>query len=474
ALLGMAEVLRKARRYEEMGLTSKDPVGAYRRLMTAASLTGQEAFAKLMSKEITRGMSGGERQSFWEGFENGLKGAVHKAREDMPVEVAIDLALAVMRETVSGDDSLGYRIAMSAATGDDHSIGYVIPEDGEYRIAAVDRALWLIGGEALRRLERNDLRGARQWLDWAHEELDGGDRADPFQSSAFLDLWTRGAQGDMEQVRCAAASLLSFESTMSQTLPILTACRQTAVSEAPEGPRRAALDRALLAAYLVLDRHEEAAETAFRLAETSTSEVLYRAQLRSLGNLRRWDDMRRIADARLARTPDDVLAQMTLAEVAVRKGDFDEAERIYQRFLGTGKANADQYNTAAWIALVRGRADERVLELAQRAASLSDYQDYGILHTLAAVYAEQGKAAEAYRIILQALELKGEPDADDLYVFGRLAEHYGLPEAARHYYEKAGAQSTGDDNPMDTIHLVRKRLQALGKPPEPKQVATRR
>jgi tetratricopeptide (TPR) repeat protein len=472
ALLGTAEVLRKARRHEDLGLTSKDPVGAYRRLMSAASLSGPEALAKLMSKEITRGMSGDERRIFWEGVDNGLKGAVNAARENVPVQVAIDLLLAVMRETVSGDDSLGYRVAMTAATGEDHSIGYVIPEDGEYRIAAVDRALWLIGGEALRRLERNDLRGARQWLDWAYEELDGGDRADPFKSSAFLDLWTKGVQGDAEQVRCAAASLLSFESTLSQTLPLLTACRQTA----SEGPRRTALDRALLAVYLALDRHDEAAETAFRLAETSSSEVLYRAQLMSLIDLRRWDDLRRIADARLARTPDDILAQNTIAELALRKGDFDEAERIFQRILDTGKAHADQYNTAAWIALVRGRTDERVLELAQRAASLSNYEDYGILHTLAAVYAEQGKTAEAYRVILQALELKGEPDADDLYVFGRLAEHYGLPDAARHYYEKAGAQAadTDGDNPMDTIHLVRKRLQALGKPPEPKQVATRR
>ncbi|HVG06882.1 MAG TPA: hypothetical protein VNM67_04195, partial [Thermoanaerobaculia bacterium] len=211
-------------------------------------------------------------------------------------------------------------------------------------------------------------------------------------------------------------------------------------------------------------------------AETSSSETLYRAQLASLTDLRRWDDMRRIADARLARTPDDVLAQDTFAEVALRKGDLDEAERIVQRILDSGKAAAGQYNQAAWIALVRGRSDERVLELAQRAASLSEYQDFGILHTLATVYAEQGKTAEAYRIILQALELKGEPDVNDLYVFGRLAEQYGLPDAARRYYEKAGAQKGGSDdsNPMDTIHLIRKRLEALGKPSEPKQVATRR
>ncbi|MFP5284287.1 MAG: transglutaminase domain-containing protein, partial [Thermoanaerobaculia bacterium] len=329
ALLGMAEILRKARRHEEMGLTPRDPASAYRRLMTAAVLNGEEALSKLLSREVTRGMGADERRAFWEGFEEGLDAAVRAAREDMPVAVAVDLALAALRETVSGDDAVGYRVAMASPAAIDRSTGYVVLEDGEYRVAAVDRALWLIGGEALRRLERGDLRGARQWLDWAHEELDGGDRSDPFESSAFLDLWTRGAEGDAEQVRCAAASLLSNESTLSRTLPLLTACRQSV----PEGPKRTALDRALLAAYLALGQHNEAAEAAFRLAETSDSEILYRAQLLSLFDLRRWDDLRRIAAARLAKAPGDILAQDTYAELALRQGNFDEAERIVQRIL---------------------------------------------------------------------------------------------------------------------------------------------
>lgn len=476
ALLGMAEVLRKTRRHEEMSFTAKDPASVYRRLLTAAAGPAEpEKIERLMSREITRALSADDRRDFWEGFKEGVKGTIREARDaDLPVAVAMDIGLAVMRETVTGDDALGYRVVMSAtaatAAGDERTVGFVIPEDGEYRVAATDRALPLLGAEALRRLERNDLRGARQWLDWAFEELDRGRPDDPFRVSSFLYLWTRGAEADAAQVRCAAASLLSFESNLSQVVPVLAACRQAA----PEGPRQAALDRALLAAYLALERHEEAAETTLRLARTTPdSDVLYRAQLMSLIELQRWDDLRRIADARLAKVPDDLLGQNTLAELAVRKGDFDEAERIFQRVLDSGKADADQYNEAAWIALFRGRVDERTMEMAQRAASLSEYQDYSILHTLATVYAEQGKSAEAYRVILQALEVKGgEPGVPDWYVFGRLAEHYGLPEVARSYYEKAREGAKDDSNPMDSIHLVRKRLEALGAA-EPKRVAAR-
>ncbi|HWM89208.1 MAG TPA: DUF3857 domain-containing protein [Thermoanaerobaculia bacterium] len=473
ALLGMAEVLRKARRHEETQYTSKDPSSAFRRLLTvSAGSPGADRIAPLMSREITRGMSTEERQAFWDGYQTRLEGSSRGGQgADVPVAVAMDLGFAVLRETVAGDDALGYRVALvptAASESNSRSVGFVVPEDGEYRVVATDQALPLLGGEALRRLERNDLRGARQWLDWAFEELDGGDRSDPYRVSSFLYLWTRGAEADAEQVRCAAASLLSLKSTLSRMMPILMACRQAA----PEGPRRDALDRALLAAYLALDKHAEAADTALRLAGTQDSETLYRVQLMSLTELRRWDELRRIAEARLAKTPGDLLAQSSLAEVAILQGDLDGAETILQRILDSGKAHADQYNEVAWVALVRGRIDERTLEMAQRAASLSQYQDYGILHTLATVYAEQGKTAEAYRVILQALELKEDPNLEDWYVFGRLAEHYGLPDAARRYYEKAREGAEDDSNPMATIHLVRKRLEALGAA-EPKKVAAR-
>jgi hypothetical protein len=57
-------------------------------------------------------------------------------------------------------------------------------------------------------------------------------------------------------------------------------------------------------------------------------------------------------------------------------------------------------------------------------------------------------------------------------VFGRLAEHYGMPDAARRCYEKAKPGSDEPD-PVSSLHLVRRRLEALGAKPEPKRVASR-
>jgi tetratricopeptide (TPR) repeat protein len=273
-------------------------------------------------------------------------------------------------------------------------------------------------------------------------------------------------------MRCAALALLAGDGAPGATLPALTACRD----KAPEGPRRAAFDRALLSAYRALHKDAEAAEVAGRLQESAPdSAALFSARVDALLRLQRWDDVRQAAEARLARLADDSVAQGTLVDLALRRGDFDSAESILQSHIDSGKAIAGTYNEMAWLNLFRGKVDDRTVELAQRAATLSEYKSYSILHTLAALYAEQGKTAEAYRLILQALATKGtEPDTSDWYVFGRLAESYGLPDAARRCYEKAQPASPAEeDEPTSSIHLVRRRLEALGAKPEPKRVASR-
>ena len=474
ALLGMAELLRKAKRFEELAFTPKDPASTVKRLSTLAASGDADGrkYSELVSREMTSGLDDEGRKAFWQEFEVGFNEARRAARTaNLPLSVAMDLGLAVLRPTVSGDDAVGYRVVMTSSVADRiRNVAFVVPEDGEYRIAATDKAIATVGKEALRRLDHDDLKGARQWLDWAYDEEAARKGSDPSSQSPFLDLWSRGAEADAEQARCAAASLMAWDNMPGSTLPILTACRQAAA----EGSRQSVLDRALLSVYRGLGQDSEAAETAGRLQEIEPDSAwLYGARVAALLRLRRWDDARRVAEARLARFPDDAAARQTLVDLALRQGDFDAAESLLQRAADSGKADAEVYNEMAWLQLFRGKADGRTVELAQRAATLSGYKSYGVLHTLAALYAEQGKTAEAYRLILQALEVKGgEPDESDWYVFGRLAESYGLPDAARRCYEKA-RPGTDEPSPVSSIHLVRRRLEALGAKPEPKRVASK-
>ncbi len=475
ALLGMAELLRKARRFEELTFPPKDPASTVSRLSTlAAGNAGAEKYAPLLSREMTKGLGPQEMKAFWAEFENGFDEARRAARTaNLPLAVAMDLGLSVLRPTVSGDDAVGYRVIMTSSMADKvRTVAFVVPEDGEYRIAATEKAISTVAREALRRLDRNDLRGARQWLDWAwDEQSEAAKPSDPAAAPPFLDLWAKSSEADAGQARCAAVSLMAWDDVPGETLPTLTACREAA----PEGPRRAAFDRALLSAYLALHKDAEAAEIAEKLQQAAPdSAFAYTVRVGALRRLQRWDDVRRAAEDRLARISGDSTAEDTLVDVALVQGDFDKAESILQGAIDSGKADAGFYNELAWINLFRGRLDDRTVEQAQRAASLSGYKSYDVLHTLATLYVEQGKTAEAYRLILQALDAKGgDPAYPDWYVFGRLAESYGLPDAARRCYEKARWTSGGEPDPISTIHLVRRRLEALGAKPEPKRVASR-
>ena len=178
---------------------------------------------------------------------------------------------------------------------------------------------------------------------------------------------------------------------------------------------------------------------------------------------RRWDEFHALADQRLAAHPDDLFALRKLEDAALQKGDFDEIRKLRERMTRAGIAEGGDLNNFAWAALASGRIEDADLEAARRGATLADYKSYASLHTLAALYAETGKTSEAYRVILQAIGLHGDQAmGSDWFIFGQLAEQYGLPEEARSYYERV-PKDPNTDRATSTYRLAQNRLVALGK-----------
>lgn len=457
-ILSRVEMLRKLRRHEELTFSLDKPADVAKQwlLAMASEPLDRAKIEALFSRDFVQELGSDEARRLFEGDAEARRGA---DQGEISSDVILDLLSTLHQTTVTGDDAVGYRVALTTQFDGDRDEVFLVREDGVFKIAGLDDPVESLGLEALRRLQRDDLRGARQWLDWAREEVRnvGGD--DPLASSPFAALWTQGTEATADEARCAAASLLVSGDKSEKAVPLLLSCRDSA----PDGARRTALDLALALAYRSLDRHADLAEEARRLAAAfPRSQRAYLLREGALASLARWDELRRLAEERLAVTADDPLPWLSLYGIANRRGDLEESERVLRRIVDNGKAGPFVFNNLAWLALVRGRVDDQAIEHGQRAAALGKYEDPDHLHTLAALYAEQGRTAEAYQLILQVLAARStpRPEPHDWFVFGLLAEHYGLPEAARRYYARVTPPGPGETESTSTYRLAQQRLAA--------------
>jgi len=461
ALLATADVLKKTRRHEELRITLDQPAGVAKKMLLALFSTAADRgeLKALLARSVLQGEKTDPHE--WDGVDEATRDALQE--EGLPPDVILDLALAQAQVVEEGDDALGHRVNLRLASGveqKDFTV-FVVREGSEYRLVAMEAFAESLGEEALRRLQVKDLKGARQWLDWTQPASSPtGD--DPLATPLATLIWHKGDAAGEEEVHCAAAALV-VETAKSDLAPLLAGCRDAA----KEPLRQAGYDLALAQAHLVHQRLTEALALARRLtAAWPASERAFELEVSLLTRLRRWDELQAVAGRRLERKADDSLALLTLVDVAMRKGNFAELVQLRERMTRAGSLTGRELNQIAWAALVFGKVEEADLDSARRATELTGYKQYASLHTLASLYAETGKTAEAYRVIVQAMDLRhGEPGPDDWYVFGRLAEQYELPEVARGYYEKIepDGNDAKDPDPASVYQLARRRLAALPK-----------
>jgi transglutaminase-like putative cysteine protease len=517
AFLARADALRRARRHEEVQLADGDPASAAKRFLLAALAEppATDRMLRLLSRGLAESLTPAGRRELVEAPGRGLRSSRAAAQhEGLSADVRQDLVLAAWRTTVQGGDQAGFRVEISSAVGErpGRSAFFVVREGGEYRIAGLGDAPATLGLEALRRVAAGDLRGAGQWLDWADEELQvlgtpGAAGGGEVPSAPLLALWgQRGPAGGetADETRCAAASLAAMDamgatgavgetgamramdatSTVDAVAPtatgglaapggqsLLTTLRSCRDHAGEGDARRLAFDVALAGAYRGLGRFQDLLATADALAAARPdSAAAFALQAQALAGLGRWAELGALAERRLQAHPEDPAALRTAARAAARRGDLDTATALLRRVVNSGRESAADLNELAWLALVRGRPDDQAVEDAQRAATLSGYRDAASLHTLASLYVERGRPAEAYRIAVQSIAARpgaaaaaaAEPDAGDWYVFGHLAESYGLPEVARRLYARVRPGKLEELDPLSTFRLAQARLAALG------------
>lgn len=377
----------------------------------------------------------------------------------MPLNVATDLASAMMRTFVDGDDAGGRRVRgeLTGLGGVHKLTAYIVRENGGYRIRVMGD-LPSLGTEALARLERGEVEHARRWLDWAREEQQPAGGDDPMAGPMFPLMWTKGAEADANAIRAAAAVLMAGGPDSAQAAPILEEMRAKA---SPADQSR--FDTALYRGYFEMKRWEDALKAAQRvMAAYPDSETAFGATAEALDRMRGWDEAEKLIEERLRRKPEELTALRTAANIALSRGQTAQAIQYGQKLVALGKAAEVDLNNLAWAYLVAGNVTAEALDIGQRAAYANQQRSYSVLHTLASLYAEVGKPTEARQMILQGMEAGGveEPDSSAWYVFGRIAEQFGIEEEALADYRRVEKPEEGERSDS-TYELAQRRIRAI-------------
>ena len=466
-LLANANNLRKTQPVEKQLYPVSDPRRIVQEMMTFTLGMGDGQWTRFASRHIQKHAASKQDLEQAEHVRYHTYQQLTNGR--LPLEVVVDMALSNITMTADGSADIGYRVRLQSTNGVDETF-YVVAEDGGFRVVGSTEDMVGIPAYALWRVEQGDVAGARRWLDWQREVVKPAGGDDPLAGPALPRFWTRGQDGDANAVRLACAAALAGSDYNDEATRILTAARATA----PDA-QKMFIDIALVRAYAKDHRYAEVRDLARKLADANPDSILalnvLAAADRALGSS---DDVQQLLDARLKRLPGDPETIRALVEVAAGRGDFKQAAAYSKQIIDAGRATAADLNQYSWYLLV----GDLQLDEAERAAELArqrNAKDPNLLHTLAALYAENGKTREAREILLEAMDEWGleEPNGASWYVLGRIAEQYGLNDVATAAYQRVDKPEETWMESTASWGLAQRRLAAMKSAARPTQRAAK-
>lgn len=454
------ELARKVRRVED----AKPDAGAQalvRRVVLAAwtSRTTQEFEAAIRPSISMRDKLGSELRRTLKVMHEQAARYIRRANLDAAgVAAMADLSVAALDLKVDGQDKVGYRVSLKVPLGarSYEDVWYVARENKEYRLLASALDPRPLGAEALRWFDANRFKEAMLWVGWAiadARELPSEDLS-PLASFVQTLRGFSGAEGITDLRR--ASAYLGASTGDARVIATLQSQGTYAAGE-----QRHRLLVALAVAYRAAGKLGDANALLSEVQqEVPASAAVFWLKRDMLTEQGRWEQLRDVADGRLGFLHTDSLGLDTLLVAAVNQGDWDVVAETGKRLEKLGTAGPSMYRTLAWGALSRGRASMKDVERAQQAVTLTGNEDPESLALLAALLVETGRLEEARQLADTAVA-QGASDKVDggvLYVRGRLAEAYGLPEAARALYRAVPPEEQRTEDARSFHRLAKARL----------------
>jgi tetratricopeptide (TPR) repeat protein len=442
------EALRKTRRLETLPIDESDPKSAVQKMMRAiGDESDKAAIRKVLSADIPDDDKTFDAVGFLRHF---------APTDQMPPAVVADLAYGTIRLQTDGSEKGGFRIRARSDMDNSQQTFYVVREKGSWVIRALGVAPELIGDAVLRYADAGDLETARTWLNWTREDISAGGGDDPLRGPSFPLLWPKdNPSTNADEIRTAAATLM-MRKGLDRGVPVLVAAHERLKDE----KSKLWIDAALAGAYEARSDWKNAVTVTERLFNGyPDSEIAFLSYASALSRSGRTADAEAVAKKRLEKKPKDEDALRILSMNATRSRDYAAAAKYAEKLVDELTPDANDYNNAAWYELFTGNLDH-ALENARRATSEESTSSAAALHTLATAYAETGKNIEARDALLRTLEKSRRdlPESSDWYVLGRMAENYGVRDAALAAYKRVDDK---DDGGATAWELAQRRLAVL-------------
>ena len=446
----LLDTLHKAKRLEDIKVDANDPSSIVYKvlsLMATNDVKGVEQLTAADVLAIQEKKDGEEERSPFGGLFDSDNDA------DVPPAAAVDLVASAMEIQKDGDDKTGYRLRARMGGEDNELTFFVTREKGAWALRGFGGIPDSLGWSALQFAQAGELDRARTWLNWVREDVQARGGDDPLSGSSFPILWSKEKQSaTLDEIRLAAASLMLRDGT-KYSEPILVEMRE----KATDAMVKARIDVALAVMYAMKKEWTKAVPIAARLyaayPESSSAFMTYTSALSHAGQTA---EAEKVGKARLEKMPRDRDAYRALSANAAEAGNWESASSWVQQVIDKLSPERLDYNNAAWYALFTNKDYGRALEQARKA---SEKMDASALHTLAALYAETGKSIEARDALFRSMSRRGnsDPTGIDWYVLGRIAENYGIRDAALAAYAKA----TKLDEDDETVNVLTDRRLAV-------------
>ncbi|MDE1163007.1 MAG: DUF3857 domain-containing protein [Acidobacteriaceae bacterium] len=365
----------------------------------------------------------------------------------------------------TGDDASGWKVVVQIV-GADPSHMFVAREGSSYRVICEDKDTVFCGNAVLKRLEHGDTKSAKAMLDWIREETHRGGGDDVLSGPMLPRFWTVGSTKEgadsVASMRLAAISLVASSVDAKPYLAEVAAAREKAT-----GSHQEDLDLLLAEAASGAENGDVLRPAAERLlAAEPDSDTALRLLCRSYLLKNEGAPLEKLLRAKLEKKPDNVVLLRELSFSLEAQGRWADSHKVMTQITASDKAEARDWNGLAWLSVVTGTITDADLKAAQQAVQMTKTPSFAELHTLACVYALQGRVSEARDMVTKAMTAANEtmPNSEIWFALGLIYEQYGEREAAlgayRHVEPNQFSLSTYV-GPTASYRLAQKRIAVL-------------